>query len=465
MAPRRKKTDQTLKSIWDETLLTEFLIQNGTSVKHATKIWNWMLQRPEASISDVPMESWCIPKRVCDGIRSTFVKFTTTLVDRVESSRGDTTKLLIELQDGGHRIEAVIMRHTSHVTVCISSQIGCQMGCKFCATGTMGIIGDLTSAEILEQIIRANNVSKIRNVVFMGMGEPLNNYENVKLALQFIVDPKRLGLSPKHVTVSTVGVIKNMYRLTADLPSVNLALSLHAPTQELRIKIVPTASAYKIDDLMKAVDNHINMQTKTLKPSLLEKYFSRLKSNNVMIEYILIRDINDKDEHAHELGKLLTTRRNSILLNLIPYNPTSVAEDFEPPLEEQVQRFFQICTSPEYRIFTRIRQEMGQDIAGACGQLALVNPKSRVINDSTDASLISDIEDIATKKKPTMLPSNTDKHSQKNSNHSHKSDTSSGVIDSSGFAFVPLSSLGILVGAVVVAMIAIPLLRNSKFLR
>eukprot|EP01035_Chromulina_nebulosa_P017071 gene17071-22583_t len=147
------------------------------------------------------------------------------------------------------------------------------MGCKFCATGTMGIIGDLTSAEILEQLSHANEVSKIRNVVFMGMGEPLQNYDNVKNAVLFMIDNQRYALSPRHVTVSTVGVVKNMYRLTEDIPSVNLALSLHAPNQQTRLKIVPTASAHKIDKLMAAIDNHIKRNSEVI-PS------HRLRVNN-----------------------------------------------------------------------------------------------------------------------------------------------------------------------------------------
>eukprot|EP01041_Mallomonas_annulata_P011374 gene11374-23807_t len=388
MAPRRKKSDLILKSIWDEILLTNYLAENGANTRHAKKIWNWMLAHPDVPLNDVPLETWSVPKVVADGIRSNFVKFTTTIVEKLESARGDTTKLLIKLQDD-HRIEAVIIRHNSHITVCISSQVGCQMGCRFCATGTMGIIGDLTSSEILEQLIHANMISRIRNVVFMGMGEPLNNYENVKLAVEFMIDTKRFGLSPRHITVSTVGVVKNMYRLAEDLPSVHLALSLHAPNQELRVKIVPTASAYKIDQLMSAVDNHITLNSKPNKSKTLERY---KKSTCVMIEYILIKDVNDLPEHAHELGKLLYSRRAYIILNLIPYNPTNVTENYQAPTRESIQQFFQICISNDYRIYTRIRQEMGQDIAGACGQLALVNTSSS----KSSTSDMVDIEDIST---------------------------------------------------------------------
>jgi adenine C2-methylase RlmN of 23S rRNA A2503 and tRNA A37 len=255
----------------------------------------------------------------------------------------------------------------------------------------MGIIGDLTAGEIIEQVVHANNIAKVRNVVFMGMGEPLNNYENMKLAVEFFTDSKRFSLSNRHVTVSTVGVLKNMYRLSDDMPYVNLALSLHAPNQEVRLKIVPTARAVSIEKLMEAVDYHIlkNSQfiesiptkngvpeEKSSQPIQMDGSWKVAKSTGIMIEYILIRDVNDLSEHAHELAQLLLPRRGYVMLNLIPYNPTEVAEDFHPPSQEQVDTFAKICMSPPYCIHTRVRQEKGQDIAGACGQLAVVNKRA-----------------------------------------------------------------------------------------
>ncbi len=150
------------------------------------------------------------------------------------------------------------------------------------------------------------------------MGEPLNNYDNVRAAVASLIDPGGVfALSPRHVTVSTVGVTKNMYRLTADLPAVNLALSLHAPDQDTRLKIVPTAGANKIEQLMDGIDNHVSYSKRT------HKHGRKL---TVMMEYILIKDVNDTIWHAHELGKLLHKRRNDVLLNLIPYNPTAAGE-------------------------------------------------------------------------------------------------------------------------------------------
>ena len=249
----------------------------------------------------------------------------------------------------------------------------------------MGIIGDLTAGEIIEQVIHANQVTKIRNVVFMGMGEPLNNWENVKSAVEFLIDTRTLGLAARHVTVSTVGVIHNMRRLTQELPTVNMALSLHAPNQEVRLKIVPTAKAHKFDKLIEALDYHLkNAKRKS------SKLF--LRESAVMIEYILIKNVNDRPEHAHELGKLLGPRKHNILLNLIPYNPTDVADDFYPPSQDDIQNFFDIVTSDEYGVYCRVRQEMGQDIDGACGQLAL---KSHAEKSAEGEEKRVDIEEVS----------------------------------------------------------------------
>jgi hypothetical protein len=213
-----------------------------------------------------------------------------TLTSRIQlyktSSDGTTTKIAVELQDG-HVVESVLMRHEGRVTICVSSQVGCAMGCTFCATGTMGIRGNLTSGEILEQLVHASRIlasslgtlddrtdvvvldendggkkrerqlDLIRNVVFMGMGEPLNNYTNVLAACRAMIDRRLWNLAHNHVTVSTVGVPSRMRDLTRDLPEVNLALSLHAPTQRMREKIVPAAKGTPIESLIDALDKHM----------------------------------------------------------------------------------------------------------------------------------------------------------------------------------------------------------------
>jgi len=405
---RRDKKSLVYHSIWDPIELGKYLNE-----KHCIKLWLYLIKNSYSStvisdVNDIPFESLKLPIRSVPDIKANFVLFTSKVEETFYSNRGDTTKLVIKLQDN-HKIETVIMNHAHRNTVCLSSQIGCAMGCKFCATGSMGIIGDLTCGEIIEQFYYANRVSKIRNVVFMGMGEPLNNYNNVLEALKFLTDTKRYNLSPRHITVSTVGIIKNIYKLTEDMPMVNLALSLHAPNQEIRLQIVPTATSYHIDKLMEAIDHYIanSKNNKKNKPYVNINYGSNETNNtnnndnnddgdnindsenqfnvkfrekssfarktSVMIEYILIKNINDRPDHAKELGELLVlnNRRYHILLNLIPYNPTDTCEDFHPPSQEDIKQFNDILINSPYNIHTRIRQEMGQDIAGACGQLVV----------------------------------------------------------------------------------------------
>jgi adenine C2-methylase RlmN of 23S rRNA A2503 and tRNA A37 len=216
MATRRSEKNVDIMSIWDERQLSRHL-----SKLHMRLLWRYIMTRTTTikSIEDIPMNSNAMSISYADEkvVKSAgFKLFTSKIVERIESSDDSTTKLLLELQDG-HRIESVIIRHRHYATLCVSSQIGCAMGCKFCATGTMGIIGDLTAGEIIEQFVIANDITKIRNVVFMGMGEPLNNYENVKMAVSFLVDSERYALSPRHVTVSTVGITKNMFRLSSGM--------------------------------------------------------------------------------------------------------------------------------------------------------------------------------------------------------------------------------------------------------
>ena len=219
-----------------------------------------------------------LSKKLLDFLKDPNNGFTTitSTVDCARTSKdGTTTKLAVKLHDG-HVVESVLMRYVSadgsRASLCVSSQVGCAMGCTFCATATMGIRGNLTTGEILEQMVHANrilaeewkenrpvakNLDVVRNVVFMGMGEPLNNYDNVVEACRSLIDRKRWNLAHGKVTVSTVGVTPRIRDLTRDLPEVSLALSLHAPNQEARSKIVPAAKAYKIEGIIEALDNHM----------------------------------------------------------------------------------------------------------------------------------------------------------------------------------------------------------------
>ncbi len=468
---RRDKKSLVYHSIWDPIELGKYL-----SDKHCIKLWLYLIKNSYSDtvindINDIPFIELKLPLRSIPDIKTNFVLFTSKIDETLHSNRGDTTKLVIKLQDN-HKIETVIMNHAHRNTVCLSSQIGCAMGCKFCATGSMGIIGDLTCGEIIEQFYYANRLSKIRNVVFMGMGEPLNNYNNVLEALKFLTDTKRYNLSPRHITVSTVGIIKNIYKLTEDMPLVNLALSLHAPNQDIRLKIVPTATSYHIDKLMEAIDyyiansknnkkyklkftagntdtinngdennddnmniinNNSDINTNEKDNNTCEKPLMLARKTSVMIEYILIKNINDRPEHAKELGELLVIndRRFHILLNLIPYNPTDTCEDFQPPSQDDIKQFNDILIDFPYNIHTRIRQEMGQDIAGACGQL--------VVKANKNKKELVDVEDITltnTKVDKISRSKSKDKVDSLKNSSNHISGIISTIAFSVGFGFI-----------------------------
>jgi len=332
-----------------------------------------------------------LPKQLYS-LFSEWTTLTSKVVHVSESSDYVTTKLLIELQSGD-RIESVILRHNKRTTLCVSSQVGCKMGCAFCATGTLGQRANLTAGEIQEQLFHANRflkVSKeprdITNIVFMGMGEPLNNYSCVVSAVSAMTDPGRFGLAPGKVTISTVGVTNRMRMLFKDLPGVSLALSLHAPNQELRQKIIPTASAYPIEKLMDAVREWLDSA-------------SAIQHNQyIMIEYILLSGVNDMPELAHELAQLLDPIRSRVKVNLIPYNPIfnpeGLAKTFVPPPAEDVERFRSILQF-DHDIFCTVRTEMGQDVNGACGQLACISEQAEKKN--------VDIEDLYQTRKVNVL--------------------------------------------------------------
>jgi adenine C2-methylase RlmN of 23S rRNA A2503 and tRNA A37 len=268
------------------------------------------------------------------------------------------------------------MRHDGgRNTLCVSSQVGCKMGCTFCATGTLGELGNLTSGEILEQLAHARRFAAakgngetdavsfraaeasaaVTNVVFMGMGEPLNNYDAVCASLGLLSDARGFAVAPSRVTVSTVGVVPKMLALARDSPEVRLALSLHAPNQALREKIVPTATAYPLPKIMAALDAYLAAGTRA--------------RTRAMIEYCVLGGVNDEEAHAFELGELL--RGRDVIVNLIPFNPTDTPMGHTPPTREAVQAMAAVLAGPPFGLRTTVRKEMGQDIAGACGQLAL----------------------------------------------------------------------------------------------
>ena len=297
-----------------------------------------------------------------------FVRLTSKIVERRESKDG-TVKMLIRLQDGMEVETVVIPMSPGYSTVCVSSQVGCAMGCTFCATGMMGLKGSLTAGEIVEQLVHAHDCCpdrNVRNVVFMGMGEPLNNYENVLTSCRTFTDQKTFSLAGNSITVSTVGVVEGIRKLARDAPWVRLAFSLHSPEQDTRTEIIPSGHRYPLPTIIDAID-----------------YFADKSKSKVMIEFTVLKGTNDSVDVASKMGQLLQGK--NVVINLIPYNPTEVDQEFQVPEPEAIEAMWQILVK-KHGLKCTIRQQHGVDIGGACGQLAL---------QQTGGTLLPDIEDAA----------------------------------------------------------------------
>ncbi|BAU23192.1 50S rRNA methyltransferase [Caldimicrobium thiodismutans] len=274
------------------------------------------------------------------------------LVVNSQSDEEGTTKFALLLSDG-EIIETVLIPERDHFTLCVSTQVGCAMGCRFCLTAKTGFKRNLEVYEILSQVVIAKKYLKtkqeklpLRNIVFMGMGEPLANYSNLLKSLRILEDKKGFGFSRKRLTVSTAGLIPEMERLAKDFPTA-LALSLHAPDDELRQKLMPIARKFSLAELIKALER-----------------FPRVKKGRHTIEYTLIKGINDSLREAASLAKLL--KGFPVKVNLIPYNPHPDLP-FERPDESAVERFQKYLLSEG--ILTTVRKSKGLKISAACGQL------------------------------------------------------------------------------------------------
>lgn len=261
-----------------------------------------------------------------------------------------TEKLLLDLKDG-ERIEAVLIRERQRRTICISTQVGCAMGCVFCASGLDGVVRNLTCGEIVEQMLLLSRLlppdERLSHIVVMGMGEPLANLDHVLEALGMATDQDGLGISPRRVTISTVGLPPAMERLAECNIPYHLAVSLHAPNDLLRNRIVPVNDKIGIGPILQAA----------------ERFFERT-GRRLTFEYVLLGDLNDRPEHARELAALL--RGNKALVNVIPYNPVA-GLDYQSPSKTSIRRFLEILESAGIQV--HVRQRKGDAIDAACGQL------------------------------------------------------------------------------------------------
>ena len=260
----------------------------------------------------------------------------------------DVKKYLFELFDG-KLIEAVLMKHDYGNSLCVSSQVGCNMGCSFCESGRLKKKRNLYAYELVMQVLKVEEDIKMRisHVVLMGIGEPFDNYDNVMKFINIINDPKGINIGIRHITVSTCGVVPKIREFAKEKLGVNLAISLHAPTDEIRNKIMPINKAYKINDIMDAVKDYI-----------------RETNRRVTFEYILLKDINDSKDCAYELASKL--KNLNCYVNLIPYNETSNI-GFKASSKVTIDEFYDILKMQGINV--TIRREFGRKVSAACGQL------------------------------------------------------------------------------------------------
>lgn len=333
-----------MESIYNKTIndLEDFFLSIGEKKFKAIQVYEWIYIKKINSFCEMSN----IKKEVIIKLEENFY-FEKIEKEEVQRSR-DSNKYLFKLKDG-NRVEAVLMRHDYGNSVCISSQVGCNMGCKFCESGIRKKVRNLTASEMLLQImeIEKDTKQRINYVVIMGIGEPLDNYETLVDFISIINHPKGLGLGSRHITVSTCGIVPKIKEFM-NLPyQVNLAISLHAPNNTLRNKLMPINKVYKIEELLSVVKEYI-----------------KKTNRKVMFEYIMLEGINDKEEHAKELCRIL--KGINCVVNLIPYNETSHLE-YKRSKKSTILKFYDIIKKSKINV--TIRREFGSEISAACGQL------------------------------------------------------------------------------------------------
>lgn len=333
-----------MKNFYDFTyeMLVEFLIERNFKKYNASQLFEWVYKKRVTDFSKMSNLS----KQLSEFLRINF-NFETLSIEMVQKS-SDTHKYLFKLEDG-HFIEAVLMKHDYGNSLCVSSEVGCNMGCAFCESGRLKLVRKLKTHEMIEQILLIENTSKLKinNVVIMGIGEPFDNYNNVINFLNIMTDTKALEIGQRRITVSTCGIVPKIKEFTELGTQVNLALSLHAPNDELRTKLMPINKVYPLKEVFKALDNYI-----------------AVTNRRVTIEYIMLEGINDTEQCALELVNLIKGRL--MYVNLIPYNETSHIE-FKKTKNNEIMKFYDILKKNNINV--TVRREFGGEISAACGQL------------------------------------------------------------------------------------------------
>lgn len=324
-----------------EDLENYFLDMNEKKFK-ALQVFEWLYEKKVSSFFSMTN----IKKDLQEKLEQDF-SFRMIKIQKKQEDK-DTKKYLFKLFDDNY-VEAVLMQHDYGLSVCVSSEVGCNMGCAFCESGRLKKVRNLGSYEMVQQImlIEEDIKKRISSVVIMGIGEPLDNYDNVMDFIKIINDPKGLAIGARHITLSTCGIIPKMKELMKENLQINLAVSLHAPNTQLRDKLMPINKAYKLNDLMDTIKEYIYETNR-----------------RVTIEYIMLNDVNDNETQALELASLL--KGMNVYVNLIPYNETNHIE-FKRANKEKILKFYDILKKKGINV--TIRREFGSNIDAACGQL------------------------------------------------------------------------------------------------
>jgi 23S rRNA (adenine2503-C2)-methyltransferase len=327
---------------WNRLLVEKFELPRYRT----DQICQWIYQKKVFDFSEMTNLS----KELREKLSDTF-EIIPPMIIKEQVSKDGTQKFLLQLTDG-EKIESVLVHHGNHATACISSQVGCQLACSFCATGISGFVRNLKTGEIIGQLlVMEKRVGKdINNVVFMGMGEPFNNTDNVFSSISALNNPKMRNLGARHISISTSGVVPGIIDLSNFEIPIRLSVSLHAPNDALRSKLMPINKKYSLESLLDAS----------------REYLERT-GERITFEYIMIDKINDSTDNAYELVTLL--HGISAYVNIIPYNP--VIEKYERSSDARIKEFCNVLS--KHHIEFEVRREKGIDISAACGQLRTKN--------------------------------------------------------------------------------------------
>lgn len=328
------------------TKLEDLLMERGQKKYRATQLFTWIYEKKAKTFDEMSDVS----KPFREELNRDFC-LTLPKIFKKQESKDGTIKLLLELEDGS-KIETALMPYKYGNAICVSSQVGCNMACAFCASGLLKKKRNLEVHEIVGQVLVMNQVLEekgqhVSHVVVMGTGEPFDNYDNVIDFIRIINHPKALAIGARHISVSTCGIVPGIMKYAHEGLQSNLAISLHAPNDEIRNKIMPISKGYKMEELMEAV-----------------RYYEKNAGRRVTFEYIMLKDVNDTLECAKQLVKLI--KGTLAYVNLIPYNPVD-ENSFMRSDEKQVHKFFSYLM--QHGVNTTVRKEFGNDIDAACGQL------------------------------------------------------------------------------------------------